>query len=146
MTMSRDAVAELVHRYADAVVRRDGEQWGRCWADDAHWSLGPGRAVVGREAIVSLWMAAMAGFEAVIQNVYNGEVRFDGERGEGRWYIGEHWKRVGGETGILLAHYDDTYVRVGGEWLFADRQLAVHYRGPADLSGTFLNALSGSGT
>ena len=28
-------IAMLVHRYADAVVHRNGEQWSSTWAEDA---------------------------------------------------------------------------------------------------------------
>lgn len=141
--MSRDAIAELVHRYADAVVHFDGDKWGACWAPDATWVLGPGREVEGREAIVGLWHKAMGTFAAVVQNVVNGEVRLDGDRGEGRWYIMEHFRRASGEPGILLAYYEDTYVRVDGQWLFASRQLRPQYQGPPDLSAPFLNDWSG---
>jgi hypothetical protein len=139
--MSRAEIAELVYRYADAVVRRDGDAWGSCWAEDAQWALGGGRDVSGRDAIVELWHQAMGGFDAVVQNVYGGEVHLDGDRGEGRWYIGEHFRRANGDPGILLANYDDTYVRVDGQWLFASRRLNVQYQGPPDLSATFLNAV-----
>jgi len=138
--MSRDAIAELVHRYADAVVRRDAEQWSSTWADDARWVLGPSRDVSGRDDIVKLWTAAVATFTAIVQNALNGEVTLDGDRGSGRWYIMEHYLRASGEPGILLAHYDDTYVRRDGRWLFASRTLVVHYNGPPDLSAPFLNA------
>jgi hypothetical protein len=134
-------IEELVHLYADAVVRRDADQWGSTWAPDAVWDLGRGRRVEGRAAIVEMWTAAMGGFAAVVQNVVNGMARLDEDAGTGcgRWYIIEHWQRTDDSRGILLAHYDDTYVRVDGSWSFAGRELRVHYGGPADLSGTFLN-------
>lgn len=135
----RDQIAELVHRYADAVVRRDGEQWGACWADDARWVLGPGREVEGRTAIVELWHRAMGNFIAVVQNVVNGAVAFYGDEADGRWYIMEHYRRATGEPGILLANYDDTYCRVDGHWLFASRELVIAYQGPPDLSAPFRN-------
>ena len=40
----RDEIGELVHRYSDAVTRRDGVQWSSCWADDASWALSPSAA------------------------------------------------------------------------------------------------------
>ena len=49
--MSRDDIQDLVHRYADAVVHYDGEQWGATWAADAEWTLAPGRELKGRDAI-----------------------------------------------------------------------------------------------
>ena len=139
--MAREDIADLVHRYADAVVHRDGEQWGSCWADDATWVLGPGREVAGREAIVNLWNAAMGMFDAVVQNVLNGTVTFDGDTGSGRWYIMEHFRRTTGDLGMLLAYYDDTYVLRDGRWVFASRQLVPQYQGPPDLSAPFLNSV-----
>ena len=135
----RDDIVDLVHRYADAVVRRDADQWAACWAEDATWALGSGHLVRGREAIVDLWTSAMGTFEAVVQNVFNGEVHPAAGGAEGRWYIGEHFRRVGGEVGMLLAHYDDAYVRRDGRWVFASRALVPLYQGPPDLSGHFLN-------
>jgi hypothetical protein len=135
------AVQRLVHRYSDAVVHRDADQWASCWADDAEWDLGRGRQVSGRAAIVDLWTRAMGGFAAVIQMVHNGDAwaDADADAATGRWYIDERFQRVDGEVGVLLAHYEDRYVRRDGEWLFASRFLEVHYRGAADLSGEFLN-------
>jgi len=135
----REQIAELVHRYADAVVHRDGERWGATWDAEARWILGPTRDVTGRDAIVALWTQAMAGFEAVVQNVVNGEVTVTGDTASGRWYIMEHFRRAGGAPGMLLAFYDDTYVRRDGAWRFASRALSPQYQGPPDLSAPFLN-------
>ncbi len=43
------------------------------------------------------------------------------------------------DAGILRAHYDDTYVSTDDGWLFASRELVIHYSGPPDLSAPFLN-------
>jgi ketosteroid isomerase-like protein len=136
------AVMTLVHRYADAVVNRDSAQWGACWAPDARWTLGPGRDVEGRDAIVELWRSAMGNFTAVVQTVANGTAwhqHGSADHAGGRWYISERFCRADGTRGILQAHYDDTYVRRDGEWLFASRALRVHYIGAPDLSAEFLN-------
>jgi hypothetical protein len=84
----------------------------------------------------------MDGFAAVVQNVVNGTAALDSAAGTGtgRWYIMEHWQRADDSRGILLAHYDDRYTRVDDTWLFASRELVVHYGGPADLSAPFQNA------
>jgi hypothetical protein len=140
--MSRDAIEDLVHLYADAVVRCDANQWGETWANDAVWELGKGRRVEGRADITDLWTSAMDGFKAVIQNVMNGMTKLDEDAGtgSGRWYIIEHWQRSDDSSGILLAYYDDTYVRVDDTWLFASRELVIQYGGPPDLSAPFQNA------
>lgn len=137
----REAIGGLVHRYADAVVRRDQEQWASTWSNDAKWHLGPAMSVEGRDAIVGLWVKAMGGFAAVVQTVNNGEVHVDGDTATGRWYINEHFCRADGLTGILLAYYDDTYVKVDGNWLFASRALVAQYQGAPDLSAPFLNRI-----
>jgi hypothetical protein len=136
------AVQRLVHRYADAVVHRNAAQWGRCWAEDAKWDLGRGRQVEGRPAIVELWKSAMAGMAAVVQNVVNGDAWLAadaGDRAHGRWYINERFRRANGVAGILLAHYEDDYVRSADGWLFTNRVLRVHYMGAPDLSAEFTN-------
>jgi len=135
-------ITDLLHRYADAVVRRDPDQWSSTWAVDAVWELGRGRRVEGRDAILGLWNSAMDGFRAVIQNVVNHTADLDDAAGTGtgRCYIMEHWVRTDDSRGILLAHYDDRYVRFDGTWLFASRELVIHYGGPPDLSAPFQNA------
>jgi hypothetical protein len=149
------AVQRLIHRYADAVVHRDQDQWGSCWADDARWDLGRGRSVNGKAAIVELWASAMAGMAAVVQMVHNGDVWTDAGGGAGddgagqiavaagRWYIDERYHRSTGEAGILLAHYEDTYVRTAAGWRFSSRFLQIHYHGAPDLSAAFTNTADG---
>lgn len=135
-------IQRLVNRYSDAVVHRNGEQWGSCWADDAVWDLGGGRLVEGKENILKLWYAAMGGMTAVVQHTHNGDAFHEGsERGAavGRWAISERFLTADGHRGVLLAHYDDAYRKVDGTWLFTRRFLQVHYRGAPDLSGDFLN-------
>ncbi|MEO1057713.1 MAG: nuclear transport factor 2 family protein [Actinomycetota bacterium] len=139
--MTRSPIDDLVHRYADAVVHRDEAVWADTWAADGSWDLA-GTEVTGRAAIVDMWNAAMNGFAAVVQNVTNGTYELDDRAGTGtgRWFVIEHWARTDGGRGMLLAHYDDRYVRVDDQWCFAARRLVMHYAGPPDLSAPFLNA------
>ena len=142
--MSHATIDDLLHGYADAVVHRDPDQWISTWASDATWELGKGRRVEGADAILALWNSAMDGFKAVVQNVVNHTADLDeaAGTGSGRCYIIEHWCRVDDSRGILLAYYDDLYVRSDAGWQFASRELVVQYGGPPDLSGPFLNAWS----
>ena len=135
----RDPIAHLVHRYADAVVHADGAAWAATWAPDARWELGGGHGVEGRDQILEFWYQAMSAFDAVVQTVLNGshDVTEGADRGAGRWYIQEHYARSDGDRGLLLAHYDDNYVHLDGQWFFARRELVVDYGGPTDLSGRF---------
>ena len=67
----------------------------------------------------------------------NGDAALGSERGTGRWYFQEMFERIDGRRGILVAHYEDQYINVEHEWLFAERKLCIHYKGPSDLTGTF---------
>lgn len=137
--VAHSEISQLVHRYADAVIHRNGAQWTSTWADDAVWDLGRGRLVEGIDAIKELWYGAMGGFEATVQTVLNGSTDLgdDGVTATGRFYIQEHVIRANGETSILLAHYDDAYRVVDGQWRFSRRFLQPHYAGPPDLSAPF---------
>jgi hypothetical protein len=136
---TREHIEELVHRYADAVGHRDADQWISTWSPTATWILGPGRNVEGADEILNLWRRAIGNFSSVVQNVLNGAVDVNEDEGtaSGRWYIMEHFRRSSGEPGMLLAYYQDTYVREGGQWLFSSRELVRHYMGAPDLSGEF---------
>ena len=133
----RDDIADLVHRYSDAVCRKDRAQWAATWAEDAHWDLGKGRISTGKADIVELWQRSVDQLVQVVQMVHNGTVTVDGDTATGRWYVSEHVSRSNGALGIMLAWYDDTYVRVDDQWLFSSRTLGSLYHGPPDLSGDF---------
>jgi len=74
--------------------------------------------------------------------VHNGEVwqGASADTASGRWYIDERFRRASGEVGILLAHYEDEYVRTADGWRFSNRLLQIHYQGAPDLSDEFLNS------
>lgn len=135
------AIERLQHRYVDAVIHRNGVQWASTWSDDATWDLGHGRLVEGKPGIVGLWYKAMQGMHAVFQVVHTGDVRYGDtpDNAAGRWYINEWFRRADGSSNMLLAHYDDEYVKVAGEWLFSRRFLQSHYSGAADLTAEFTN-------
>ena len=137
--MSNHSINDIVHEYADAVVCRDGERWAATWDADAVWDLGGGFQVSGRDAIYDLWKKAMGGFETVVQTVLNGRYEIDeaAGTGKGRQYIQEHFEKSKGEFGIMVAYYDDEYVRRDDQWLFSSRTLVPLYQGPPDLSGNF---------
>jgi ketosteroid isomerase-like protein len=134
----RAEIADLVHRYADAVSRRDMEQWDACWAPDARWEMRADRIASDADGRCALLQHAFDVLEGVVQLVMNGTVsEVSADEAEGRWYIVEHTRRTNGVTGLIVAHYDDRYVRMDGRWLFAARTLVRHYEGPPDLTGTF---------
>src|SRR5215510_13114780 len=102
-----EALHDLVHRYSDAVCRRDVEAWATTWDVDGVWDIGRGPST-GRVAIT-------AAFEKAIS-------------------LGAH--RTGRNLHYLF-YYDDEYVRRPDGWHFGRRTLTWLYDGPPDLSGRF---------
>lgn len=133
-----DEIRALVHSYADAVCRRDTEQWASNWTDDAVWDIGGGPSE-GRDAVVRDWAAAMDNMRAVVHTVLNGTAVLDDDSGTGtgRWYFQEHVVPDGSTPGVLMAYYDDVYRRTADGWRFVSRLMTLLYIGPTDLSGHF---------
>lgn len=115
------AIRALNDSYCDAVFRRDAKDWGANWADDASWTL-MGDTIHGRDAIVSLWQSAMAGFTFVAFFAQMGALRIDGDHAEGTVYTHEILEKSDGSLSRPVGRYDDIYIRRGGQWLFKERR------------------------
>jgi SnoaL-like domain len=118
------AIRHLHERYADAVFRRDPVDWGALWAEDASWDL-MGTKVEGKEAIVTLWSGAMAGFAFVAFFSQIGALELDGDRGTGRVYTNELLEMPDGTLSRPVGLYEDQYVRSSGGWLYQRRDFKV---------------------
>lgn len=130
------ALRQLVEAYADAVCRRDAEDWGATWAPDGEWDLGPGRSMTGRDKIVPFWSQIMGTFPMAIQVITGGKVLWvDGNRAAARWYITEYLRTDDGTNRVGHGVYHDRYVRIDGQWRFARRSYNLLYSGAPDLTG-----------
>ncbi len=120
------ALRRLISRYCDAVMRNDVKQFVGCWTKDAVWHLGD-KPSKGRAAIQQHFETALAGLAWVVQSAPQMVFEVDEVRGTGtgRVLVNERFKRSTGKVGTLLATYHDRYVRVGGEWLFAERRFEL---------------------
>ena len=120
----RLAIHELVATYADAVSRRNADDWGTVWADDAVWRV-PGfpglDRVEGRDAIVAAWSEAMTNFTEnfMIQTV--GALNIDGDTATGRAYNQETATDLEGKTIWAKGGYEDEFVKRDGRWFFSQR-------------------------
>jgi len=130
------ALRNLMARYIDAVMRRDGEAWAATWADDGRWNL-MGTDVVGKDNIVGLWQQMMAGFEFALMLPSSSLFEIDGDTASGHWYLQEFTRDREGNTMAIVSRYLDTYTRRGGQWLFQSRHYNFIYNGAPDLSGSY---------
>ncbi len=119
-SVDRAAIRDLLERYADAVFRRDFDQWADCWAQDAEWEIlqfrRTGRAEV--RALVEMLMAPLTFASMMVQP---GPIAVDGDHASARVYLLEVVVGPQGERRMTNA-YDDSYVRCAdGCWRFAKR-------------------------
>lgn len=114
------AIRELLERYADAVFRRDFDQWADCWAEDAEWEImqfqRKGRAEV--RALVEMLMTPLTFASMMVQP---GPITVTGDRASARVYLLEVVVGPQGERRMTNA-YDDSYERCAdGRWRFSKR-------------------------
>jgi ketosteroid isomerase-like protein len=129
----RLAIHELVASYGDAVTRRDADAWIANWADEGVWKLPaiPGmERIVGRDAILEAWLAAMPGWPFQVNIQTCGAIEVEGERAHGHTYTAELNTAADGKTERWTNRYDDEWLKRSGRWLFLSRSLTVLHIGP----------------
>ena len=121
------ALHQLVARQADAWLRRDDDAWLACWAADATWTVGAGRAAVGQDALVDAARATRKGLALCIEVPVL--VVFDIDEaagvGRGRLTVERRGRRANGKVSTVLLAHDDEYRRHAGRWLVTARRTSV---------------------
>ncbi len=132
----RLAIRELVDAYAHCADRRDAEGQKALFTEDTHFVVymsGPGteptQELDGREALTPVF-ADLNRYQATMH--FNGQstIELDGERATGESYcIAHHLYTEDGTRMLMVAwlRYLDTFVKVGGGWLFAERELYLDW-------------------
>ena len=135
------AIRNLVGQYADAVNRRDKDDWAKVWTEDGVWVLpdlmntGDHKIMKGRENVVDVWYNTMQLFSFVMHIVYSGTIDVQGDTATSRWYISENLIGTDGTHMTLFGVYNDKNIKIGDKWLYKKRVFRPIYTGPADLTG-----------
>jgi SnoaL-like domain len=132
----RLAIRELFDAYAHCADRRDADGQKALFTEDTRFAVfmdGPGTDVSqelrGREALTPVF-EDLNRYEATQH--FNGQstIVLDGDRATGESYcIAHHLYTEGGTRMLMVAwlRYLDTFVKLDGAWLFAERQLVVDW-------------------
>ncbi len=120
----RLAIRELHEVYGDGVVRFDAETWGSVWADDADWDF-MGMQLKGREAIVEVWLGAMANFDAVSFSCVPAAIEVTGNTATSRVQTQEVLKAKDGTTRMLGGLYTDELEKRDGAWVYTRRAFQI---------------------
>src|SRR6201996_3200280 len=133
----RIAIRELVEAYAHCADRRDAKGQMALFAADAHFVVymdakdpKPAMDLHSRDALAPVF-ADLNKYHATTHFVGQSTIfTLTGERATGEAYCLAHHVTVdGGKRRLMVAslRYLDTFVKVDGAWLFAERRLYVDW-------------------
>jgi hypothetical protein len=134
----RLAIRELVEAYAHCADRRDAEGQMALFAADSHFVV----YMSAKDPTPTLELHSRAALAPVFAelNKYDATTHFvgqstiftlTGDRGTGETYCLAHHVTIDGEKRRLMLaslRYLDTFVKMDGAWLFAERRLYVDWR------------------
>ena len=132
----RLAIRRLVDAYAHRADRRDAEGQKSLFTEDTRFLVymdgqgsEPSQVLDGREALTPVF-DDLNRYEATMH--FNGQstIALDGDRATGESYcIAHHLFTEDDVRKLMVAwlRYDDTFVKVGGSWLIAERNLYVDW-------------------
>ena len=130
-------VRELHARYTDAVWRQDFDAFAGCFTEGGEWRIS-GRIFRGRQDIRDGIAVILSRFNGVLITFRNPILTVGEGRASGRTYIDERCAWKNGDTNISVGCYYEHFVEEGDRWLFEWRLFDMHYRGPPDMTGTFI--------
>ena len=140
----RLAIRELVEAYAHCADRRDAKGQMALFTADTHFVVymnardpKPSQELHSREALAPVF-AELNQYQATTHFVGQSTVfTLTGDRASGEAYCLAHHVTVdGGKRSLMLAslRYYDTFVKMDGAWLFAERLLYVDWMDERALS------------
>ena len=140
----RLAIRELVEAYAHCADRRDAKGQMALFTADTHFVVymdakdpSPSQELHSREALASVF-ADLNQYAATTHFVGQSTIfTLTGDRATGEAYCLAHHVMIdGGKRRLMIAalRYYDTFVKVDGAWLFAERLLYVDWIGERALS------------
>ena len=133
----RLAIRELVEAYAHCADRRDAKGQTSLFTADTHFAVYmnakdpiPSQEVHSREALAPVF-ADLNKYAATMHILGQTTIlTLTSDRGTGETYCMPHHLTIeGGKRQLMIAalRYYDTFVKVDGEWLFAERLLYVDW-------------------
>lgn len=121
---SVEAIRALRARYHTLVNEDQGPRLHELFAQDASIIYNGRPEVFGRDAIRTFFENFPVQYAR--QFIHQHEVSVDGDAGTGQSYL-DGRPVHGGKSFYVVGRFDDTYVRVDGQWLFKKVVLTVHY-------------------
>ena len=118
---AESAIRKLNARYCDAIIRRDPNDWGALWHEDAKWYL-LGNWIEGRDSIVAAWEEALSGLPVVYQRMSGEIIEVDGDNAACRVYVDEQVVDAEGAALNFVGVYNDECVYREEKWMYMVRR------------------------
>lgn len=114
------AIRELRYAYAYHIDHHNWDEWERLYAEDAWWSSTLHDRYESRDVIGRLGREDFAESHAHSKHqMHNPIIDVDGDEAAGTWNFEAVVVTPDGSANWSQGEYQETYVRVDGEWLFA---------------------------
>lgn len=132
---AESALHTLRHRFHEYVNTDRWDEIGSLFAPDAELDYSYLGSASGRSAITEFFAAiprllpADEGKPFVRQFIHGHDVAVDGDRATGTSFLFAT-PIYHGQSFVLAGRFADSYVRVGGAWLFASVVLEIYYSVP----------------
>ena len=133
----RLAIRELIEAYAHCADRRDAKGQMALFTQDTHFVVymnakdaNPSQELHSRDALAPVFADLNQYAETMHFVGQNTIITLQGDRGTGEAYcIAHHLTVVGEKRHLMVAYlrYLDTFVKIDGAWLFAERLLYVDW-------------------
>ncbi len=121
----REAIRDLVLRYAHYVWEKDVAAIVGLFTDDGEMDTGDSPTIKGKEALLEAYQRTLAGGEFQ-PFVHNHVIDLRGDAATGTCYL-DLRASVDGRSMIGSGQYRDRYDRVGDQWKFSSRRLTMSY-------------------
>ena len=122
------SIHELVMVYGDAVTRKDSDDWGSTWDENAIWSVPnfPGlEKVEGRKEIVKKWEEAMENYKYIVFTALLGSLDINGNKASGTTYTIEVSTDIEEKKSQIHGQYLDEFIKKGNKWFFLKRTFSI---------------------
>src|SRR5579862_313726 len=140
----RLAIRELVEAYAHCADRRDAKGHMALFSADTHFVVymnakdpTPSQELHSRDSLAPVF-ADLNKYAATMHFVGQSTIlTLTADRGTGETYcLAHHLTAIGGKRRLMIAalRYYDTFVKMDGTWLFAERKLYVDWLEQRELS------------
>jgi uncharacterized protein (TIGR02246 family) len=124
------ALQDLAHQYAHNVDRRNAEALAALFTEDCLLD-GSGYLAKGREAIAAIPPMLDRRYLKTFHQVSNHRIDVNGDEATGEVYAVSHHLRKEADDSltdyVMMMRYHDRYVRQGGAWRFAHRQIHMDW-------------------